>query len=157
MGDHDPMSDDLDLHGLSPAQAREYTAQFVANMKELEKKRGELKQQFETWEQRVRLAKQHGKDDLVQQAMQRLKDISERHRELGREKRDLEVKVTLLKQRLRELERQPRLSINANALLEQLEQVVGSEHHLKESISRVEADDKLEELRRKMNEQSREE
>ncbi len=147
------MNDDIDLHGLTPLQARQYTLQFVANMKELEKKRRELKAHFETWERRVRLAKEHGRSELLQEAMRRLNDISERYQTLGREKRELEVKVTLLKERLRVLERQPQRSINAEALLEQLEQVVGSDHQLKENISHVEADEQLDTLRRRLDEE----
>ncbi|GEM_PF-3088575 len=150
------MTDDIDLHGLTPAQAREYTLQFVANMKELENRRRDLRRRFESWERRVKLARDNQRVDLAQEAMQKLDEITRRYQELGREKRELEVKVALLKQRLRRLEREPQKTVNAEGLLEQLEQVVGSDQQLKESIARVEADDELEELRRKLKEQEEE-
>ncbi len=150
------MTDDIDLHGLTAAQAREYTLQFVANMKELENRRQDLRRRFESWEHRVKLARENQRIDLVQEAIDKLEEITRRYQELGREKRELEVKVALLKQRLRRLEREPQKTVNAEALLEQLEQVAGSDQHLKEKISRMEADDKLDELRRKLTEEEEE-
>ena len=68
---------------------------------------------------------------------------------LRSDKRELDFKVEELKNRLTRLRKQPEFSVNAEALSEQLEGLVG-DHETNDAIRETEAEVALEELKRKM-------
>ena len=55
-----------------------------------------------------------------------------------------------LKKRLAKVRDQPQMTVNADALLNQLEGVVGTDHETRDALTETEAEVALEELRRKM-------
>ena len=144
------MQDDFDLDGLSPSEARAYVAQFIAARKQAERDRVAKEEELELWKKRVRLATEKGETQLARESLARAEEVHARLTGIRKEERELDFKVTELKRRLTELERRPELTVNAGALLEQLEGIVGPDHETRDALAEAEAEVALEELRRKM-------
>jgi phage shock protein A len=144
------VQDDFDLEGLSKEEARAYVAQFVQSLQMVRKDRAEKEAEFEKWKSRTRLAADRGETELAKEALRRAEEVQSTLPKLKREQAELEFKVTELKRRLQNLQRQPELTVNADALLDQLQTVVGKDHPTNEAITEAEAEVALEELRRKM-------
>ncbi|MFW5689093.1 MAG: hypothetical protein ACOC1U_05900 [Spirochaetota bacterium] len=144
------MDDDFDLEGLSKQEARSYVAQFVQSLQLARKQRAEKEAEFEKWKSRTKLAADRGETDLARAALERAEEVQSALNAIRREERELDFKVTELKRRLGNLQKQPDLSVNADALLEQLQQVVGTGHETDEALAGVEAEAALESLRTRM-------
>lgn len=144
------MQDDFDLDGLSIADARAYVARFIASLKEVQRQRSAAASEVQKWKARVKLATDNNKPDLVIAAENRLQEEEQRLARIAAEERDLSFRVIELKRRLANLAEQPRMSVDATALAEQLEGVVGSDQATKEATDDLEAQLALEELRKKM-------
>lgn len=147
------MEDDFDLEGLSKEEARAYVAQFVKSLHLARKQRAEQEAEFEKWKTRTKLAADRGEEDLARAALQRAEEVQSALNAVRREERELEFKVTELKRRLGNLQQSPELSVNAQALLEQLQSVVGEGHETEEALADVEAEQALEALRKKMTDE----
>lgn len=148
------MDDDFDLEGLSKEDARRYVLSFLQSLQVTRKQREEKEAELATWKSRTKLAADRGETELARQALARAEEAQASFAKLRREERDLEFKVTELKRRLQNLQREPELSVNADALLDQLTGVVGDDQATNEAIAETEAELALEELRRKMEEES---
>ena len=144
------MDDDFDLEGLSKEDARAYVAQFIQSLQLARRKRAELEEELETWKRRTKLATERGETELARQALARAEEVHGSLARIRREEHELDFKVTELKRRLGNLQQKPDLTVNANALLEQLESVVGEGHETNEAMADVEAELALEVLRKKM-------
>lgn len=144
------MEDDFDLDGLSLADARAYVLSFVTAKKQTETQRVAAAKDVELWRKRVELAGSNSRSDLAAQAQSRLNEATAKLQKLLSEERDLDFKVTELKRRLGNMAEQPQMSVNAQALAEQLESVVGPDHSTTEQTEDVEAELALEALKRKL-------
>lgn len=144
------MQDDFDLEGLSKDEARRYVMGFVQSLQMTRKQRAEQEAEFEKWKSRTKLAAERGETELARQALTRAEELQASIASVKREERELEFKVEELKRRLTNLQREPELSVNADALLEQLRAVAGEDQETNEGIAETEAELALEELRRKM-------
>jgi len=144
------MQDDFDLDGLSVADARAYVAEFIAAKKQTERDRAAKEEELELWKKRTRLATEKGEVALARESLARAEEVHQEVSRLKREERSLDFKVTELKRRLKGLEVQPEFTVNAGALLEQLEGIVGADHETNDALKEAEAELALEELRRKM-------
>lgn len=147
------MEDDFDLEGLSKEEARAYVAQFVKSLQLARKQRAEQEAEFEKWKSRTKLAAERGENELARAALERAEEVQSALNAVRREERELDFKVTELKRRLANLQQSPELSVNADALLEQLQSVVGKGHQTEEALSEVEAEQALEELRKNMTDE----
>jgi phage shock protein A len=146
------VDDDFDLEGLSRVEARAYVAQFVQSLHLARKQRAEREAEFEKWKSRTKLAAERGEEDLARAALERAEEAQSSLNAVRREERELEFKVTELKRRLGNLRDSPELSVNADALLEQLQAVVGTDHQTDHALEEAEAQVALDSLRRKMAE-----
>jgi phage shock protein A len=144
------MQDDFDLDGLSVADAKAYVAEFIAAKKQVERDRAAKEEELDLWKKRTRLATEKGEVTLARESLARAEEIHQEVSRLKREERSLDFKVTELKRRLKSMEEQPEFTVNAGALLEQLEGVVGTDHETRDALKEAEAELALEELRRKM-------
>lgn len=144
------MQDDFDLEGLTPAEARRYVAGFIQSLQLARKSRAEREVEYEKWKSRTKLAADRGDMALAKEALARAEDLHASLSALRREERELDFKVTELKRRLKNVQRAPQFTVNAEALLEQLQSVTDPDQATREAISEAEAELKLEELRRKM-------
>jgi phage shock protein A len=145
------VEDDFDLEGLSVTDARAYVAEFIQSLRQTAAQLDTAERDLESWKKRTRIATEQGEVELAKAALSRAEDAHHKVTALKKEKRELDFKVAELKRRLGELQKKPQLSTNADALLEQLESVVGSDHETSRSIAEAEAEVALQKLREKMN------
>ena len=142
--------DDFDLEGLSPQEAAAYVAQFIASLGMARSEREKAEKDLAEWKRRTALASDRGELDLAREALGRAEETHRRLLDLRREENELDFKVTELKRRLTNLRRRVETSVDAQALLEQLQAVAGPDREVDEAIARAEAETALEALRRKM-------
>ena len=147
------MQDDFDLEGLTPAEARRYVAGFIQSLQLTRRSRAEREAEYEKWKSRTKLAADQGQIELAKEALARAEELQTSLSALRREERELDFKVTELKRRLQNLQRAPEFTVNAEALLEQLQSVTDPHQATKEALEETEAELKLAELRRRMEEE----
>jgi phage shock protein A len=146
------MEDDFDLDGLSKEDARAYVAEFITSLRLARTQRAEKEEEYEKWKARAKLAVERGDKDLAAAAITRAEDAGRALAAVKKDERELEFKVGELKRRLGNMQQKPELSVNADALLEQLQSVVGTDQETNEGIAEAEAEIALDALRRKMEE-----
>lgn len=146
------MEDDLDLEGLSVADARAYVAQFISALKTTRSQLEEAEEELAAWKKRTDLAAGREEMELARAALARAEEAHSRVSGLKKEAHSLQFKVDELKKRLAKMADKPRLSTNADALLSQLESVVGTNYETDRSLAEAEAEVELEKLRKRMNE-----
>ncbi len=144
------MDDDFDLEGLSKEEARAYVARFIQSLQLARTQLAEKEEEYDKWKARARLAVERGDKSLAEAAIRRAEDTGTALVSVKKDVRDLEFKVTELKRRLGNVQNEPELSVNADALLEQLQAVVGTDQETNEGIAEAEAEVALEALRKKM-------
>jgi len=148
------MEDDFDLEGLSPAAAREYVAQFIITGKQTAHDRAAAEAQLDLWKKRAGLAADRDELDLARESLARAEEAHENLVRLKNEEREINFKVGELKRRLAKVRQEPEFSVNAGALLDQLEGIVGADHGTKDAMAEAEAEVALEALKRKMETES---
>lgn len=144
------MEDDFDLDGLSKEDARAYVAGFVQSLQLARRQRAEKEAEYEKWKARARLAVEKGDTALAEAAIRRAEDTGAALAAVKKDERELSFQVEELKRRLRNVQNEPELSVNADALLAQLQDVVGEDQSTNEGIAEAEAELALEELRKRM-------
>lgn len=147
------MQDDFDLDGLSPADARAYVVRFIAARNQTARDRAAAENARAMWKKRVRIAIDRGEDALAKEGLARAEEAHAAVVRLKHEERDLDFTVEELKRRLSGLKQIPERSVDAEALLEQLEGIVGPGHETDEALSEVEAEIALEALKQKMEQE----
>lgn len=120
------MHKELDLEGLTPQEATSYVAKYLAAHKQAHQRREQAKQEFARWEGRVRLAHERGETELAKAALARADKASKEFQQARAEEKELAITCDLLKQRLERLARQPEFSVDAEALLSQMQNMIDS-------------------------------
>jgi phage shock protein A len=146
------MPDHIDIDGLSAAQAKQYVVSYIATLKQTQNQRKKLADDLSTWKSRVALAREKGREDLAAKAQAVVSETEDRLRTILAEERELEFQVIELKRQLDGLKHQARKSIDAEALLAQLQSVVGEPDELKDELENTELDLELEKLKKKLDE-----
>ena len=145
------MIEDIDLTGMSHEDAKAYVAGFVQNLKLVQQKRRTVQEELETWQKRVDLAASHGREDLKAQAETRVQWAREELARLAAEEKSLALDVTDLKHLLKNKAHTMEMSVDAQALAEQLEEAAGDAvDPLADEMKDAETDMSLEELKREM-------
>ena len=93
-------------------------------------------------------------DDQLEWVVARAEEAHENLVRLKNEEREINFKVGELKRRFAKVRQEPEFSVNAGALLDQLEGIVGADHGTKDAIAEAEAEVALEALKRKMEAES---
>jgi phage shock protein A len=143
-----------DLSDLDPKDAKRIVLDYITSLRKTRAKREQLRTEFEQWERRHELATENGETELAQEALSRARNAVSEHERLGSEERELEVATENLKKQLRVLAGRPRRSINADALLSQLESVVGTDYETKASIDESGIEQELEQLKKRLSSES---
>ena len=141
------MADQFDMSGMSEQEAKQYVLQYLKALQEVRRQKKDKQGDFETWEKRVRLAKEQGRDDLQQEALARCRQLADEYDSLSQQEKSLEEDVDALKRRLATFTER---SVNAEALLGQLEGVVGDSHETDRAVDELEVEADLERLKRQM-------
>lgn len=144
------MDNDTDLTGMDPESAREYVSQYIITLKRTHQDLQTTQNDLALWTNRASLAAEKGREDLKAEALKRCLELSEKEKRLEAEELALAEDVKRMRQQLVMLQRSPKMSVNADLLLAQLEQVVGEEKLTEGRFRETEADQALEELKRRM-------
>ncbi len=120
------MHEELDLEGLTPHEATSYVANYVAAHKRSVQRRQTAQEEFARWENRVRLAQQKGETELAQAALARAEKAATEFQDARAEEKELAITCDLLKQRLERLSRQPEFSVDVEALLSHMQDMLDS-------------------------------
>ncbi|HUX13235.1 MAG TPA: hypothetical protein VMW87_09405 [Spirochaetia bacterium] len=142
------MDENTNLAGLDPNSAREYVLQYIVSLKQLQKKREQLRQELKLWSDRSALAAEKGREDLKEQALAKCRETSAADEQLAAEERGLESDVQDMKRQLEMIRRQPEGAIDTDLLLAQLEQVVGEKDPTAQKFRSFEAEQDLDNLKR---------
>ena len=143
--------DTYDITGLDTKTAKEYVLAAITALNETRKKREELERDKELWSKRVELAKQHGREDLLETATSRLVDTQNYLDKIRSEEAELHGGVIRLKGQLKVIENQPELEMDTDQLLAMLE--LNDPHkpdELAEKFRDQEASEALEKLKAEM-------
>lgn len=150
--DPDNSAADADLSGMSKQEAYEYVRSFVTTLKSVQRRLDEAGRSLSLWQERARLAYEKQDRELARLALEKWEASKAEVERLQEEERKLSRTVDLLKQNLAKLARTPEMSVDAEALNEQMEQIVGSQESRKtdKALRDIEIDSQLEQLRRKI-------
>ncbi|MBN1835324.1 MAG: hypothetical protein JW820_05700 [Spirochaetales bacterium] len=140
---------DTDIDFMDYETAREYVLAFITALKQTQKERAVAQEELELWERRVRLAESRGEPILKRGAEERVRELRDRAARLLQEETAMRGKSDVLKEKLGQLKIRSSLRVDADALLAQLQMVVGPPDTLGEALREVEASQALEELKRK--------
>ncbi len=146
---------DADLSGMSKADAHQYVQSYVSSLKTLQKQLREAEDDLQLWQKRARLAYDKSDRELARVALQKWEEAKSNVHRLREEEKELARTVDLLKQNYQKLKRTPEMTVDAKALNEQLEQVVGSSEsrRTERELKNIDLDSELEKLKRKMNQE----
>lgn len=150
--------DTFDITGLDPAAAKEYVLAAITTLKATRDKRAELERDQGLWSKRLELAKEHGREELIQSAETRIGEINLALEKIKSEEAELNGGVIRLKGQLKLILNQPELEMDADQLAAMME--LGDLHkpdELAEKFKEQEADDELARLKAEMEKEEREE
>jgi len=143
---------DTDIDFMDFESAREYVLAFITTLKKTQKQRAVAEEELEHWRGRIKLAESRGEPVLKRGAEQRVAEIEAKSRRLYQEELELKRKVDVLKQRLKATKIRSSLQVDADALLAQMQMLVGEPDRLQESFKNTEAEQALRVLKKQMDE-----
>lgn len=146
---------DADLSGMSKKDAHEYVKSYATSLKTLQNQRKEAEERLEQWKERARLAYEKSDRELARVALEKWEKAKADVQRLRGEEQELSRTVELLKANYEKIKRTPEMSVDAEALNTQLENLVGSSESRKtdEALRNIELDSQLEQLRQKMQQE----
>lgn len=143
---------DTDIDSLEYPAARDYVVAYIAALKRTQKERGIAQEELAQWERRVRLADSRGEPILKRGAEERVGALREHTRRLLEEEAAMRRKADVLKEKLKALEVRSSLSVDADALLAELQILAGEPDPLRDALRDAEVNQDLEALKRKARE-----
>ena len=152
--------DPTDLSGMDSHSAREYVHQFLTSLRFTQHQHEKLEALRQTWEDRVRLANERDRADLVAPARERLAEVQTQIGALSAEASELEPQLDVMRAQLRRLSTRPEMTVNAEQLLAELNALVGERDELGEDFEQLEhqtrTEDQLRELKGRLGSDSSE-
>ena len=142
--------DDTDISAMPPEAAAEYVLAFIKSLKETQGQKNKKVEELTLWQQRLQLAREKDRPDLVQEAQKREDSLRDDVAQLETEEQELLGKVTVLKENLKKLKTQFDYSIDAEGLLASLEMLGGEKDETAEKFAEMQAQTALEQLKKKM-------
>jgi len=149
------MSNDLDIDRLPYKDAEQYVLSFITTLKSIEGKLKNLDQELELWRGRARLAEKNQEAQLLLIAGKKISELQEKSSQLELEQKSLRLKVSVLKEKLKSIGNQPAAAVNTDELLQKMKMLVGEEDKTLDIIEDLEADQALEELKKRLKEKNR--
>ncbi len=146
--------DDIDLNGLSAADAKAYVLEFMTALKAAERELGVIDSDLALWIKRVALATEKGAADLVAAAQARVEEIRAKRNGLEAERAELAAKVSRMRERLPMVGASER-GVDPDLLLAQLQMATGEamggpSPAMESGLASLGADDALAALKRKL-------
>jgi phage shock protein A len=151
-------TDDYDIGDLEPEDAKRSIIAVMASLKQTAAKRVRLERELEMWENRVSLAVEKGRQDLVEGAQRTIDRINEDISHLRSEEQEYSEGLDRMKAQLRTIRSRPTMSVDVDLLNAQMEMMIGesgkAESEAEEKFREAEADWALEDLKRKMQDEN---
>jgi len=141
---------DTEIDFMDFESAREYVLAFITTLKKTQRDRVAAEEELAHWRSRVKLAESRAEPVLKRAAEQRAAELQNHCQRLLEEELDLKLKVDVLKEKLKAAKIRSSLQVDADALLAQMQMLVGEPDTLKEKLQDEEAAQALEALKRKM-------
>jgi succinate dehydrogenase/fumarate reductase flavoprotein subunit len=141
---------DTDIDFLDYEAAREYVVSFIAALKRAQKERAIAQEELALWERRVKLAESRAEPILKRGAEERVRELRAKTGRLLDEEASMRRKVDVLKEKLKALKVRSSMSVDADALLAQLQMLAGEPDTLSEALRDAEASQALDQLKRKL-------
>ena len=142
---------DTEIDFMDFESAREYVLAFITTLKETQKQRAVAAEELEHWRGRVKLAESRAEPVLKRGAEQRVAELEAHSHQLIQEELDLKRKVDVLKEKLKATKIRSSLKVDADALLAHMQMLVGEPDHLQENLLKEEAEQALQDLKKKMD------
>ncbi len=142
--------DYTNISGMDYNSAKQFVGQYIISLNRTRKQLEAKYAEYLRWKERAVLAGEKDRPDLQAQAVSKAEDLKFELETLRSEERQLEFEIAEMKRQLAALKNSVIPSVDATALLEQLESVVGEKDELAETFKKEEADIALEELKKKM-------
>jgi len=149
------MSNDIDIDRLPYKEAEQYVLSFITTLKGIESELKNLDRELEVWNRRARLAEENQEAHLVLIARKKISELQAKSSQLALEQKSLRLKVSVLKEKLKIIRNQPVATVDTDELLEKMKMLVGEEDKTLEVIEDLEAQQALEELKRRLKEKNR--
>lgn len=149
------MSNDLDIDRLPYKDAEQYVLSFITTLKGIEGELNNLNRELELWRRRARLAEENQEAQLVLIAGKRINELQAKNSQLELEQKSLSLKVSVLKEKLKIIRNQPATAVDTDELLQKMKTLVGEEDKTLEVIEDLEAQQALEELKKRLKEENR--
>ena len=149
------MSNDLDIDRLPYKDAEQYVLSFITTLKGIEGELKNLDRELEVWRGRARLAEENQEAQLVLIARKKISELQAKSSQLEPEQKSLRLKVSVLKEKLKSISNQPAAAVNTDELLQKMKMLVGEEDKTLEKIEDLEAQQALDELKRRLKEENR--
>ena len=141
---------DTDIDFMDFQSAREYVLAFITTLKKTQKQRAVTEEELELWRGRIKLAENRGEPVLKSGAERRVAELEASCQQLHQEELELKRKVDVLKEKLKATKIRSSLQLDADALLAQMQMLVGEPDKLQEELRNTEADQALRALKKKM-------
>ena len=142
--------DYTDLRGMDTRAAKEYILAYITTLKNTQNDLRKAEESLSLWQSRVKLATERGSADLASAAAIRVDEFQTKVGSLKAEERKLSAEIEHMKSQLKDIQHQPEYTVDADLLLAQLEQVVGEPDKTAEKFKAEEADQALEELKKRL-------
>jgi phage shock protein A len=140
-------------------KSREAAVELIAARKLEEKRRKELRAEFDRWEARVREAEARGDSAATAEAMGRCEEIADRDAAAKAQIFRLQKELALAEAQLRTAAVRESMSVDADALLSSLEAATGAADPEKREIEKLDqearVEQELERLKRALGEEGR--
>ncbi len=141
----------FDLTGMGPEDAKDYVLTLVTHLKQTEAALRTAEEEAELWEKRVALAQQAQQTELENQAAAQLAAVTARKSTLELEVQDFRLGIEKVKKQLQLLPLTQR-SVNTDLLQENLAKLAGPLDAVTPTVKRIEAEDALAALKKRLAE-----
>ena len=141
---------DTEIDFMDFKSARKYVLAFITTLKKTQKDRAVAEEELAHWQSRVKLAESRAEPVLKRGAEDRVVELQSRCNKLLEEEQDLKRKVDVLKEKLKATKIRSSLRVDADALLAQMQMLVGERDTLKEKLREEEAAQALDALKKRM-------
>ncbi len=135
---------------MTDSELREILQQHLVSLHTARRQRKEKEALLEQWSRRATLAASEGRADLKQAALSECRHLLDAIERIKADERSMEAEIDTVKAEARADQAQVQRSVDVDILLEQLRGIVGEPDETADALRDVEAQQALEELRRKM-------
>lgn len=130
---------------------KQYVIGIITTLKQVRKKKEEVRREFELWESRVKLARDNSRPDLAAQAADQRDRARSDYQNLKNEEESIFQELRSAKAELESLRIAETMTVDTDRLLAQLEMIVGKPDETKKAFQELELENSLDELKKSLD------